>query len=325
MAVYTEVSDSALIEYLKNYQIGELHSFKGIAEGVENSNYFLSTDAGSFILTLYEKRVNKNDLPFFLGLMEHFANKGMDCPLPVKMISGEMLGTLAGRPAAIITFLDGFSVRKPKAIHCLEVGRGLAKMHMAGKGFKLRRKNALTLENWRPLFNKSANRANEVAQNLDNFIASELEFLENTWPNDLPIGVVHADLFTDNVFFIKDKLSGIIDFYFACNDILAYDLATCINAWCFEPDGSFNATKAIALIRGYEEFRPLSNAEFEQLPILARGSALRFLLTRLYDWLNVPEGAMVTPKDPGEYITKLKFHQKIKSSSGYGLPKRENR
>lgn len=324
MAVYTDVSDDALIRHLELYDIGELHSLKGIAGGVENSNYMLTTDAGNFILTLYEKRVEPADLPFFLGLMDHLAEKGMNCPQPVKMKSGEVLGTLAGRPAAIISFLDGFEIRRPLPHHCREVGKALAEMHLAADGFALTRENALTLKDWRPLFEKSQERADEVQAGLKDVILSELDFLEANWRSSLPRGIIHADLFTDNVFFLKDRLSGIIDFYFACNDILAYDLATCLNAWCFEPNWSFNTTKAMALVSGYESVRPLSAEEFDALPLLARGSALRFLLTRLYDWLNVPEGALVTPKDPKEYLAKLVFHQGIKSANLYGLQRAES-
>lgn len=323
MAVYTEVGDEALQAHLKRYEIGELHSLKGIAGGVENSNYMLTTDAGNFILTLYEKRVDPADLPFFLGLMDHLAAKGMNCPQPVKMKDGEVLGTLAGRPAAIISFLDGFEVRRPQPHHCEQVGRALAEMHLASEGFGLTRENALTLKDWRPLFERSRYRADEVQPGLASLIFSELDYLESNWRADLPQGVIHADLFTDNVFFLKNELSGIIDFYFACNDILAYDLATCLNAWCFESDWSFNTTKAMAMVRGYESVRPLSAEEFDALPLLARGSALRFLLTRLYDWLNVPEGALVTPKDPKEYIAKLSFHQGIENASLYGLKRAE--
>lgn len=319
MAVYTEVTDDELIAHLRNYEIGELHSYKGIAEGVENSNYLLSTDAGNFILTLYEKRVSRDDLPFFIGLMEYLAGRGISCPLPVKMKNGEALGKLAGRPAAIITFLEGFSVKRPQPSHCEEVGKALAKFHLAGEGFAIHRRNGLTLEDWRPLFEKSAAGADEVMPGLRKMIEAELDYLEANWPGSLPSGVIHADLFTDNVFFLKNRLSGIIDFYFACNDLLAYDLATCLNAWCFETNSSFNTTKARALVRGYESIRPLSPDEFEALPVLCRGSALRFMLTRLYDWLNVPPGALVTPKDPGEYITKLKFHQGISTAGLYGL------
>lgn len=319
MAVYTDIRDDELAAYLTLYDIGLLHSLKGIAEGVENSNYLLATDAGLFILTLYEKRVKPADLPFFLGLMDHLAGRGMNCPRPVAMRNGEMLGRLAGKPSAIVTFLDGVSVRRPSADHCRQVGAELARLHLAAADFSIPRANALTLENWRPLFEASAERCHEVEPGLGDFIRAELDHLERRWPSGLPSGVIHADLFRDNVFFLKDRLSGIIDFYFACNDLLAYDLAICLNAWCFEPDWSFNVTKARAMLQGYMSGRPLSRQEFDALPVLARGSALRFLLTRLYDWLNVPPGALVVPHDPLEYLAKLRFHQGVGKAEAYGL------
>jgi homoserine kinase type II len=318
MAVYTEVADNDLEEFLKAYDLGAVLSFKGIAEGVENSNFLLRTDAGNFILTLYEKRVAAGDLPFFLGLMEHLAERGLRCPLPVKGRDGQALRKLAGRPAAIISFLEGMWVRRPQAHHCASVGRALARMHEAGRDFPSRRANALSLQGWRNLVELSRERADTVEKGLAGFIAMELAFLEGAWPRGLPDGVIHADLFPDNVFFLKEKLSGVIDFYFACNDLLAYDLAVCLNAWCFEPDRTFNVTKGRALLQGYEEVRPLASAERDALPVLARGAALRFLLTRLYDWLTVPAGALVTPKDPLEYVRKLRFHQKVTSAADYG-------
>ena len=319
MAVYTQIPDSELKEFLTRYDIGELHSLKGIAEGVENSNYLLSTDAGMFILTLYEKRVNPDDLPFFLGLMQHLAKHGVECPQPVRMNSGESLSTLAGRPTAIISYLDGNSVRRPNPDHCKQVGEALAKMHIAGNGFEISRPNALTVKDWRPLFEQSQEKADTVATGLVDLIQNELGYLEENWPEDLPSGVIHADLFPDNVFFLKDRLSGLIDFYFACNDLLAYDIAICVNAWCFEPDNSFNVTKARSMIRGYQEVRKMTDRELASLPLLCRGSALRFLLTRLFDWLNVPPGALVVPKDPSEYISKLRFHQSVSSVTEYGV------
>ena len=319
MAVYTEIPDGELAAYLSRYDLGDFHSLKGIAEGVENSNYLLSTDQGLFILTLYEKRVESGDLPFFLGLMEHLSANGLACPRPVTMKDGTDLSTLAGRPAAIISYLDGNSVRRPRVEHCRQVGQALARMHLAGRDFPMTRANALTLKDWRPLFEMSRPRADGVATGLSSLILQELEHLESLWPAGLPDGVIHADLFPDNVFFLKEELSGLIDFYFACNDLLAYDLAICINAWCFEPDFSFNVTKAKALIAGYQLARPLETDELAALPILSRGAALRFLLTRLYDWLNVPEGALVVPKDPAEYIAKLRFHQSVNSAAGYGV------
>jgi homoserine kinase type II len=320
MAVYTDVAADELAEFLKHYDIGELLSYKGIAEGVENSNFLLHTTGGSFILTLYEKRVAKGDLPFFLGLMTHLASNGISCPQPVKNRGGEALSTLAGRPAAIINFLEGVWPRKPNAAHCAGVGEVLAKMHLAGKGFAMSRANALSVSGWRPLFEQAASRADEVQHGLRGFIEAELDYLEgDVWPKNLPQGVIHADLFPDNVFFLGDHVSGIIDFTFACNDILAYDVAICLNAWCFESDCSFNVTKARALLAAYGRERKLSEAEQKALPVLARGAALRFLLTRLVDFLNVPPGALVRPKDPLEYVRKLRFQQGVSSMRDYGI------
>jgi homoserine kinase type II len=320
MAVYTDVAADELADFLKEYEIGELLSYKGIAEGVENSNFLLHTTSGSFILTLYEKRVAKNDLPFFLGLMTHLAAHGLRCPQPVKDRHGEALRMLAGRPAAIITFLEGIWPRKPSVIHCAGVGQALAKMHLAGSDFAMSRANALSVSGWRPLFEQARARADEVQPGLRDFLKSELDHLESgIWPTALPNGVIHADLFNDNVFFLGDRVSGIIDFTFACTDMLAYDVAICLNAWCFEPDCSFNVTKARALLSAYGRERKLSKAEEDALPLLARGSAIRFLLTRLVDFLNVPVGALVRPKDPLEYVRKLRFQQSVGSIRDYGV------
>ncbi len=320
MAVYTDVAADELAAYLSQYDLGDLLSYKGIAEGVENSNFLLHTSRGAFILTLYEKRVARGDLPFFLGLMTHLAQHGINCPQPVENRQGEALGELAGRPAAIITFLEGIWPRKPNATHCAGVGQALAKMHLAGADFSMTRANALSVAGWRPLFDAAASRANDVQPGLREFLGTELDYLASgVWPSNLPQGVIHADLFPDNVFFLGDTLSGIIDFTFACNDILAYDVAICLNAWCFEADHSFNVTKARAFLSAYGRERKLSDDEQNALPLLARGAAIRFLLTRLVDWLNVPPGALVRPKDPLEYVRKLRFHQSVKSVRDYGL------
>jgi len=318
MAVYTDVGDADLEELLRAYDLGAILSCKGIAEGVENSNFLLRAESGTYILTLYEKRVAEGDLPFFLGLMEHLAERGIRCPLPVRGRDGKALRRVAGRPAALITFLEGMWVRRPQAHHCAAVGQALAELHRAGGDFPLRRENALSLAGWRPLFEMSRARADTVEPGLADFVDAELRKLEAEWPKALPAGVIHADLFPDNVFFLKGRFSGLIDFYFACNDLLAYDLAVCLNAWCFEPDNAFNITKGRALIRSYAGVRKLEAAELAALPVLARGAALRFLLTRLYDWLEVPPGALVTPKDPREYLRKLRFHQKVGSAAEYG-------
>jgi homoserine kinase type II len=319
MAVYTDVAAEDLAEFLRGYDIGELLSYKGIAEGVENSNFLMHTSKGAFILTLYEKRVAADDLPYFLSLMAHLAERGVRCPQPARNRKGDVYSTLADRPAAIINFLEGVWPRRPNAAHCSGVGEALAKMHLAGRDFPLVRKNPLSVAGWRPLFDLAAARADSVQAGLRDFIARELDHLEARWPSDLPLGVIHADLFPDNVFFLGDHLSGLIDFPFACNDILAYDVAICLNAWCFEPDHSFNVTKARALLSAYGRERKLSDAEQDALPLLARGAALRFLLTRLVDFLNVPLGALVKPKDPLDYVRKLRFQQSVASLRDYGV------
>ena len=319
MAVYTDVSSEDLARFLAGYDIGELLAYKGIAEGVENSNFLVHTSRGYFILTLYERRVAERDLPFFLALMEHLASRGITCPQPVKNRQGKVLGKLAGRPAAVVTFLDGMWIRRPTASHCAALGEALAHFHLAGADFSMRRANALSVAGWRQLYEACRERAHKVEGNLEKVVVPELELLERDWPQDLPQGVIHADLFPDNVFFLGDRLSGLIDFYFACTDTLVYDVAICLNAWCFEPDNSYNVTKGRALLANYAKARPLSQEEWEKLPLLARGAALRFLLTRLVDWLDVPPGALVRPKDPREYARKLRFHQTVKSARDYGL------
>ncbi len=319
MAVYTEVEPGELRRFLAAYDLGELVALVGIREGVENTNFRLETTLGRFILTIYEKRVDPADLPFFLGLMLHLAEHGLPCPLPVRGRDGAMLRRLAGKPAAIVSFLEGKSVRRIEPVHCAAVGGALASLHLAGRGFPLRRPNALGPEGWRRLLEATGARADEVAPGLAQELAAELETLERRWPGGLPAGVIHADLFPDNVFFEGERVSGLIDFYFACDDLLAYDLAICLNAWCFESDGAFNVTKARALLVGYEARRALLPEEIEALPILARGAALRFLATRLYDWLNRVPGALVKPKDPLEYLAKLRFHRSVGGPAAYGL------
>ena len=319
MAVYTQVADESLAAFLKNYSIGEMLSLKGIAEGVENSNYVLRTTSGQYILTLYEKRVKEEDLPFFLGLMQHLAQKRISCPTPISRKDGALYGPLEGRPAAIIGFLEGMAVNRPQPEHCGMLGAALAELHLAGSDFAISRQNSLGLAGWQDLFARFSSQADAIVPGLQTLIEDELAFLSANWPANLPRGVIHADLFPDNVFFLGGRVSGIIDYYFACNDLLAYDLAICLNAWCFETDFSFNITKARALLRGYSATRPLSAAEMDYLPLLARGSALRFLLTRSYDWINTPEGALVRPHDPRAYLKRLRFHQSIETVSEYGL------
>ncbi|WP_297322568.1 homoserine kinase [uncultured Bartonella sp.] len=319
MAVYTDINEDELTCFLNDYTIGTLQSYRGIAEGVENSNFMLDTEAGRFILTLFEKRVNKSDLPFYLELMNHLATKGISCPQPVKRNDGMMIGELVGRPATIVTFLEGVWLRKPNALHCREVGKAMAKMHLAGLDFSLARKNSLSLSAWRPLWNLSRNRAAEISRDIVSEIDKELDYLEEYWPSGLPKGVIHADLFNDNVFFLNDKFSGIIDFYFACTDMLAYDLAVALNAWCFERDYSYNVTKSEAMLKAYCAVRPLEQKEVAAILVLARGAALRFFLTRIYDWFNTPANSLVVKKDPLEYWRKLNFFRDVNKPSEIGL------
>jgi homoserine kinase type II len=320
MAVYTEVTDEACTAFLARYDIGTLVAFRGIAEGVENSNYALKTTAGDYILTLYEKRVDPADLPYFLGLMEHLAAAGLPCPLPVRARTGENLTPLAGRIAAITTFLPGVWPRRVLIEHCEPLGAALARFHLAGANFAATRHNALGPASWHDLLQKCLGQADTVQAGLGTELTTSLRQILAQWPEQtLPAGQIHADLFPDNVFFLNGAISGLIDFYFAATDLFAYDIAICLNAWCFERDFSFNVTKSRALLRGYSAHRPLSDTEAAALPILAQGAAMRFLLTRLYDWLNTPPGAMVTRKDPLDYVRRLRFHAAATGPAAYGL------
>lgn len=321
MAVYTEVPIEELEDFLSAYDVGNILSFKGISEGIENTNYFLQTDKAQYILTLYEKRVKAEELPYFLNLMTHLQSKGITCPQPVPAKDGIALRDLCGRKACLTTFLQGMSVRKPTPDHCAELGRAMAQMHSAGIDFQGYRRNDLSVEGWSALLDKiGQEEADTITPGLYDEMHNMLRQIESEFPTGLSQGVIHADLFPDNVFFMDKKLSGIIDFYFACNDALVYELAICLNAWCFEADiWELNTTKAGRMLYAYNSIRPLSSEEKEAIPLLARGSALRFLLTRTYDWLNRTEGALVTPKNPMEYVKKMRFHNGIKAYHEYGL------
>lgn len=309
MAVYTPLTEDDVREYLAHYALGKLVSFQGIAEGVENSNFLLNTERGTFILTLFEKRTRAEDLPYFMALMAHFAACGIHCPQPVAANNGEVLGALCGRPAVIITFMEGLGVKLPSLAHMPALGECVARMHLAAADFPHTRTNALSLAGWRVLAEAIGAQAKRISLHLAGWIAQELNYLQIHWPQGLPSGAVHADLFPDNVFFKQDALTGVIDFYFACNDAYAYDLAIVINAWCFDADHRFQSERVAALLETYQQTRPLSPQEKQALPVLCRGAALRFLLTRANDLLFHPEGALVTPKDPKEYIAKLQFFQ----------------
>ncbi|UTW58172.1 homoserine kinase [Kordiimonas sp. SCSIO 12603] len=317
MAVYTKVDDQTLNQFLDRYDAGKATSFKGIAEGVENSNYLLSTTKAQYILTLYEKRANPEDLPYFLNMMEHIADKGLPSPRPIRDSEGKALQILSGKPACLISFLSGVSVDETSDAHCAAVGEALALMHNALADFKENRPNDLSLDGWEKLIADTADTADSVSSGLSSFITEEFEFLKAHWPTNLPSGTIHADLFPDNVLFTGHKVTGIIDFYFGCTDALAYDLAICINAWCFDGNHEFVPSRAKRLIEMYDTHRSLVPAELEIFPVLCRGAALRFLLTRLYDWLNPVEGAVVNPKNPLDYKKRIEFHRTVKDTASY--------
>jgi homoserine kinase type II len=318
MAVYTDISDAELDAFLGEFDLGQAVAFKGIAEGVSNSNFLLETDRGRFILTVYEARTNTRELPFFLDLLRWLADHGYPCAPPMSARDGALAKTIRGKPAAIVPFLMGMAVRRPDVAHCREAGRGLAWLHQAAAGFAQSRVNDLGQPHWAGMFAGHEADADGLKPGLAAVIAADIAAFERLWPKGLPSGVVHADFFPDNVFFQQGRFAAAIDFYFACTDALAYDLAICLNAWCFEPDGSFNVTAAGALVAGYESERPLSHAERAALPVLAWGAAMRFFLTRLQDWGATPAGALIKRHDPLEYERKLAVHRAA-FASGEGL------
>ena len=319
MAVYTNVSRNEVEHLLSSYDIGVLSDYSQIEQGVENSNFFLNTESNKYILTIYEKRVQREDIPFYLNFMEHLADHGFPCPLPIKNKLGENLSTIAKKPCAIISFLNGKAKQNIYNCHIEELGQYLANMHIASMNFNMKLENNFSLQSWFELFDKVKSRADEIKPGLSKYIDQQLSFLSDNWPDNIPTGIIHGDLFPDNVFYDKDKLVGIIDYYFACNDMLVYDLAICLNAWCFEAHNEFNVTKAKRLLRSYNKVREISEDELKALPVLASGAALRFLLTRLYDWFNHDDNAIVQPKKPLEYLEKLRFHNGIRSHTEYGL------
>jgi len=322
MAVYTEVDSDTLAEFAAQYPLSQFDEFKGITAGVQNSNFLLTTADAKYILTIYESSANgvaAADLPFFLGLMLHLSAQGLSCPVPLARKDGGLISTIKNKPAALVSFLEGRSVKTPRPEHCRALGAAMAQMHLAGDGFELKRPNNHGLGNWQALFERCHSRADEVSPDLTRAMERELTRLKENWPDNLPTGIIHADLFPDNVFFMQGDMSGLIDFYFACNDFYAYDLAIALNAWCFEADATFNVTKARALLSGYQNLRPLAPEEIDAVPILGAGAAMRFLTTRLFDWLNQVDGAQVEPKNPNDFLRRLRFHRSATRPADYGL------
>lgn len=309
MAVYTKLSRDDIAEFLSHYSVGKFTASKGIAEGIENTNYQVTAGGAHYILTVFEQRVKAEELPFFMQLTEWLADRGIPCPRPIKDKEGSSIRHIKGKPAALIEFLEGKGRPNITHYHMEQLGALVASMHLATKDFVKTRANPLSLTGWQVLFSKVEKKADTIEKGLAALMREELDFLAKHWPKGLPSGVVHADLFPDNVFFKQDQLCGVIDFYFSCNDCWMYDLLICLNAWCFNGLHQFVPARARILLQSYHAVRPITTEERAALSILGRGAALRFLLTRTYDWLNQVDGALVTPKDPKEYIIKLKFHQ----------------
>ena len=320
MAVYTKFNKKDIEEILLNYSIGKLKSFKGIQEGIENTNYYLLVDEKKYILTIYEKRINPEDLPFFSELMAGLDKKNYKCPVPIINNKNKTISDYKNKKLMIVSFLEGKAKQVLTPNDCKQVGAEVAKMHEITKKFKIKRNNNLSVKSWRKLFNLVKDQCVKINKDLPRLIETNLIDVEKNWPNNLPSGIIHADLFSDNIFFHNEKFNGIIDFYFSCNDFYSFEIAICFNALCFDGQKnnlSFNVTKAKNFIDGYSLIRKLSDEEKGSIKVLSQGAALRFLLTRVFDALNTVEGAIVKVKDPLEYLKRLEFHKNSKNSEDY--------
>jgi homoserine kinase type II len=317
MAVYTKLAHQEVEQFLEQYNINNFKDYKGITEGVENTNYFINTLEQDYILTIYEKRVDENDLPFFINLLSNLSENKFPCPKPIANKNNEKINKIKNKNAALVTFLNGQSKNKITSEECFEIGKITAQLHEITKKFNISRKNNLSIESWQNIFEKIVKQKIDLDETIIKKTKSYLNFLKDKWPKNLPQGIIHADLFPDNIFFTKNKVSGIIDFYFACNDFFAYEIAICINSICFDNNSTFNMTKAKNLIDGYSSVRTLSEDEKKYLPILSMGAAMRFFLTRLYDFYHTDNKADVKIKDPFEYLKKIEFHSTIKNFNEY--------
>jgi homoserine kinase type II len=308
MAIYTKLSFVEVVQILKNYSLGNLNELRGIKEGIENTNYLLNTSSGKYILTVYEKRVNIKELPFFINLMSHLSSNKIICPTPISNNSGTYIFKIKNKYASISGFVQGKGKLNHSITACKSIGKNIAKLHLATKNLKITRKNNLSINSWIKLNNSIKNKANLKIPGIHFFINKILQKLKNNWPNNIPKGIIHADLFPDNIFFLKNKFSGFIDFYFACNDFLVYDLAICINAICFNKKNKLDNQKVSAILQGYSSIRKLKKIELDALPNLLMGAAIRFFLTRLHDSIYLQRDAIVKVKDPIEYLNKIVFH-----------------
>lgn len=317
MAVYTKLEHQEVRQFLEQYNINNFKDYKGITEGVENTNYLIKTSEQDYILTIYEKRVDENDLPFFIKLLSYLSENKFPCPKPIANKNNEKINRIKNKNAALVTFLNGQSKNKITSEECFEIGKITAQLHEITKKFDINRKNNLSIENWDTIFEKTIKQKIDLEESIIKKTKNYLNFLKDKWPKNLPQGIIHADLFPDNIFFTNNKVSGIIDFYFACNDFFAYEIAICINSLCFDNNSTFNMTKAKNLIDGYTSIRTLSEDEKKYLPILSMGAAMRFFLTRLYDFYHTDNKADVKIKDPFEYLKKIEFHSTIKNFNEY--------
>ena len=320
MAVYTKLNKENIEEILSNYSIGSLKEFRGIEEGIENTNYFLIVGDKKYILTIYEKRVKEKDLPFFSQIMSSLNKAGFKCPVPIENSNKKTIVNYKNKNLMIVSFLEGKAKDVLTPDNCKSVGREVAKMHGITKNFKIQRENNLSINSWRKIFDQVKDKCVEIHKDLPLLIDSNLKDVEKNWPKNLPRGIIHADLFSDNIFFTDNNFSGIIDFYFSCNDFYALEIAICFNALCFDgPKNnlSFNVTKAINFMNGYNQLRKLNDNEKKNIKVLSQGSALRFLLTRVFDAINTVEGAIVKVKDPMEYLVRLEFHKNSKDFEDY--------
>ena len=317
MAVYTKLEHKEVDRFLEQYNINNFKDFKEITEGVENTNYLIKTLGQDYILTIYEKRVDENDLPFFIKLLSILSENNFPCPKPIPNKNNEKINKIKNKNAALVTFLNGHSKTRITIEDCFEIGKITAQLHEITKKFNIYRKNNLSIESWQSIFDKIIKQKIDLNESIIKKTKNYLNFLKDKWPKELPQGIIHADLFPDNIFFTNNKVSGIIDFYFACNDFFAYEIAICLNSICFDNNSTFNMTKAKNLIDGYSSTRELSEDEKKYLPILSMGAAMRFFLTRLYDFYHTDNKANVKIKDPFEYLKKIEFHSTIKNFNEY--------
>ncbi len=316
MAVYTKLSEANINKILEEYQLGELIKFTGIKEGIENTNYLLKTINNNFIITIFEKRVDTKHIPFYFEVMTNSHSKGIDCPVPIENKNGELVNKIKNKKMAIFGFLEGYSKKKWNKGDCFMVGQKLAQFHLANINNKLKAKNNFGLNFWNKIYFNCFNKFNNVIPNSLETISHEINFVSSNWPKNLPSGVIHADLFPDNVFFKEKKISGFLDFYFSCCDFLSYDLAITINAWCFHKN-KFMDDFFLSLLSGYQSVRKLEKAEVKNINILLRGASLRFLFTRVYDYEISNEGKILKKKDPFEFFNILKFHIKVDVAKQY--------